>query len=37
MQKRCTFEGGYEVILNEGFEVQSGGTFEIYINDCGIK
>jgi hypothetical protein len=26
-----------EVILNSGFEVQLGGTFEINMNECGAK
>jgi hypothetical protein len=29
---KITFEAGKEVILNAGFEIQSGGTFEININ-----
>jgi hypothetical protein len=26
-----------EVIINSGFEVQLGGTFEINMNECGEK
>lgn len=30
-----TFEAGQEIILNPGFEVQTGGQLQINIQECG--